>query len=73
MVLPQRTGQCQPQRPAKCVYATTKYLEMLFENLLLDAYHNLKNRYLHIEADKTEVAQSAKMTLWIALWRNWQS
>lgn len=31
------------------VYATTIYLELFFENLLLDKHHDLKNRYLHLE------------------------
>lgn len=31
------------------VYATTIYLELFFENLLLGKDHDLKNRYLHLE------------------------
>lgn len=31
------------------VYASTEYLEMFFENLLLGEKHDLKNRYLHID------------------------
>lgn len=31
------------------VHATTKYLELFFENLLMDRHHDLKNRYLHLE------------------------
>ena len=31
------------------IHATTKYLEMFFSNLLLDADYELKNRYLHID------------------------
>lgn len=30
------------------IHATTEYLERFFENLLFDAKHDLKNRYLHI-------------------------
>lgn len=41
------------------VHATTKYLDLFFENLLLDAHHELKNRHLHIEAEKAETVQSA--------------
>ena len=31
------------------ITATTKYLELFFENLLLGRYNELKNRYLHID------------------------
>lgn len=31
------------------VYATTKYLEWFFENLLMGQHHDLKNRFLHID------------------------
>lgn len=31
------------------VYATTEFLELFFENLLMDAGHELKNRYMHID------------------------
>ncbi len=31
------------------ITATTKYLELFFENLLLDRSIELKNRYLHID------------------------
>ena len=40
------------------IHATTKYLELFFENLLLDARHDLKNRYLHIEAERSAPTQS---------------
>lgn len=33
----------------KGIYSTTKYLEMFFSNLLLDADYELKNRYMHID------------------------
>ena len=49
------------------VHATTKYLKLFFENLLMDTRHELKNRYLHIGYEAESAAQSAK----IALWRNW--
>ena len=41
------------------IHATTKYLEMFFENLLMNAGHELKNRYMHIDFDKQSVIQSA--------------
>lgn len=34
------------------IHATTQYLESFFENLLFDATHDLKNRYLHIDYAK---------------------
>ncbi len=34
------------------IHATTEYLEMFFENLLLGEKHDLKNRYLHIDWQK---------------------
>lgn len=41
------------------IHATTKYLEQFFENLLMNANHELKNRYLHVDyRDETEI-QSA--------------
>jgi len=44
----------------KEIHATTEFLELFFENLLLDAHHELKNRFLHVEyGDKTKT-QSAK-------------
>ena len=40
------------------IYATTKYLEMFFSNLLLGTDYELKNRYMHVdyvsEQDDTE-------------------
>lgn len=41
------------------VHATTKFLEMFFENLLLNAGHELKNRYMHVEFENKSVIQSA--------------
>ena len=31
------------------VHATTKYLEVFLENLLLDQHHELKNRFMHLD------------------------
>lgn len=31
------------------VYATTKFLEMFFDNLLMGTKHELKNRYMHVD------------------------
>ena len=31
------------------IHATTEYLELFFENLLVNAGHELKNRYMHID------------------------
>ena len=42
------------------VHATTKFLEMFFENLLMNAGHELKNRYMHIDFDNESATQSAK-------------
>lgn len=41
------------------IVATTKYLELFFENLLLGSSNELKNRYLHIDFDRSAI-QSAK-------------
>ena len=38
----------------KRITATTKYLELFFENLLLGSHNELKNRYLHIEFESDE-------------------
>ena len=38
----------------KGIHATTEYLELFFENLLLNKKHELKNRYLHIDYVKAE-------------------
>lgn len=42
------------------VHATTEFLELFFENLLLNAGHELKNRYMHIDYDIKSDTQSAK-------------
>lgn len=51
------------------MHATTEFLELFFENLLMNAGHKLKNRFMHIDFQNESVIQSAK----IALWMNWQS
>lgn len=33
----------------KGIHSTTKFLEMVFSNLLLDTHYELKNRYMHID------------------------
>lgn len=44
------------------IHATPRYLELFFENLLMDRHHELKNRYLHIdysqEMEKEEVQRA---------------
>ena len=43
------------------IYATPKYLEQFFSNLVLGTEHTLKNRYLHIDyIDETteEISQT---------------
>ena len=41
------------------VHATSEFLERFFENLLLGAKHELKNRYLHVDYVKQAEIQSA--------------
>ena len=41
------------------IHATTRFLELFFENLLMNANHELKNRYMHIDYDKKSAIQSA--------------
>jgi predicted HTH transcriptional regulator len=31
------------------IHATTEFLELFFENLLMNANHELKNRYMHVD------------------------
>lgn len=53
----------------KGITATTKYLELFFENLLLGSNNELKNRYLHIEfesavqSDKKDNPKCQNVTL----------
>lgn len=44
------------------IVSTNKYLDYFFENLLLNTHHELKNRYTHIDYEKTQETdfQSAK-------------
>ena len=42
----------------KGVHATTKFLELFFDNLLLGTEHKLKNRYLHIDFVDESASQS---------------
>ncbi len=46
----------------KGIHATTEYLERFFDNLLMDAQHELKNRYIHVEYMRKEDFQSAAET-----------
>ncbi|MCQ2495822.1 MAG: Fic family protein [Lachnospiraceae bacterium] len=41
-------------------HATTEFLELFFDNLLLNAGHELKNRYMHIDYAAKTVTHSAK-------------
>ena len=41
------------------IHATTKFLELFFENLLMNAGHELKNRYMHIDFQSESAIQSA--------------
>ena len=41
------------------VYATTEFLELFFENFLMNAGHELKNRYMHIDFENESATQSA--------------
>lgn len=40
------------------IHATTEFLELFFENLLMNADHDLKNRYTHIDFKKENPIQS---------------
>ena len=41
------------------IHATSEFLELFFGNLLMDAKHDLKNRYMHIDFDGQSAIQSA--------------
>ena len=41
------------------IHATSEFLGLFFENLLMDAKHDLKNRYMHIDFDGQSAIQSA--------------
>lgn len=45
------------------VHETTRFLDMFFENLLMDRHHDLKNRYMHIDYKDEGVTQSAKKNI----------
>ena len=42
----------------KDIYATTKFLEMFFSNLLLETNYELKNRYMHVDFVASKKSQS---------------
>jgi predicted HTH transcriptional regulator len=42
----------------KGVHSTTKFLEMFFDNLILDSNHELKNRYMHVNLANINNSQS---------------
>ena len=44
----------------KGIHATSEFLEMFFENLLLGAQHELKNRYLHVDFKEEAPAQGTE-------------
>ena len=44
----------------KGIHATSEFLEMFYENLLLGAQHELKNRYLHVNFKEEAPAQSTE-------------
>ena len=60
------------------IHATSEYLEMFFGNLLPGAQHELKIA-ISMWSIKAKLRfkepvlkfQSAKMALWIALWKSW--
>ena len=41
------------------IHATTEFLELFFENLLMNADHELKNRYMHVDFQSEGATQSA--------------
>ncbi|MDO5445924.1 MAG: Fic family protein [Eubacteriales bacterium] len=45
------------------IHSTTEFLELFFENLLMNAGHELKNRYMHIDYDVERAAQSANSSI----------
>lgn len=45
----------------KGIHSTTKFLEMFFDNLLLDTDYELKNRYMHVDYVAENDCQSAKI------------
>lgn len=60
------------------VYATTEFLELFFENLLMNAGHELRIDIciliLKMKVSlkvPVKMSQSAKITLWNCRWKNW--
>ncbi len=56
----------------KSITATNKYLDAFFENLILGADHELKNRYMHVEydssqSDKDDISKCQNVTLKITM------
>jgi fido (protein-threonine AMPylation protein) len=47
----------------KGIHATTEFLELFFENLLMDAHHDLKNRYLHVDYKSLADGKSATVKI----------
>ena len=47
----------------KNIHATTKYLELFFDNLLLNTNYELKNRFLHVDYADFVNSQSANSTV----------
>ena len=45
----------------KGIHSTTKFLEMFFDNLLLETNYELKNRYMHVDYVAENDCQSAKI------------
>ena len=45
------------------IHETTKFLEMFFENLLMSAGHELKNRYMHIDYENQSAIQSENTSI----------
>jgi len=45
------------------IHATTEYLELFFENLLMNATNDLKNRYLHVDFQNKCAIQSASIEI----------
>jgi len=45
------------------IHSTTEFLELFFENLLMNANHELKNRYMHVDYQSESAIQSAKIAL----------
>ena len=41
------------------IHATTEFLELFFENLLMNSNHDLKNRYMHVDYKPESAVQSA--------------